>query len=380
MSTSDAFVRVAIIMAGGSGERFWPVSRRNHPKQLLRLTSPTDTMLGEAVSRISPLIPPERIYVVTGEHLVEVIREAGVGVPSDNVIAEPCKRNTGGCLAFATAHVLAHHGGDAAAISMAVITADHLIGDSERFRRTVDVALEMAERKGVLATHGIVPTRPETGYGYIQAKDIDDPVLDARSRSESDGISVFPVAAFHEKPNHDQADDFIATGSYFWNSGMFFWRIDTFLEELDAARPDMAEAVRGMHEAIKANDKATVRSIFEALESISIDYALMEHAKQVVVVRADYPWDDVGAWTSLDRTREHDEHGNVARGGPVLIDTHNSIVYNDAGAEEMAVSVVGMDSVIVVVSKDGILVIPKDRAQDVRHAVAELKARGAKQV
>ena len=374
MGISEAFVRVAIIMAGGSGERFWPVSRRNHPKQLLRLTSPTDTMLGEAVFRISPLIPPERIYIVTGEHLAQAIREAEVGVPGDNVIAEPCKRNTGGCLAFAAAHVLAHHGGDAAGISMAVITADHLIGDSERFRRMVDVALEMAERKGVLATHGIVPTRPETGYGYIQAKDIDDPV------SESGGISVFPVAAFHEKPNHDKAEDFIATGSYFWNSGMFFWRIDTFLEELDAARPDMAEAVRGMHEAMEANDKGTVTSIFEALEDISIDYALMEHAKQVVVVRADYPWDDVGAWTSLDRTREHDDQGNVAQGGPVLIDTHNSIVFNNAGAEEMAVSVVGMDNVVVVVSRDGILVVPKDRAQDVRHAVTELKARGAKQV
>ena len=374
MSTSEAFVRVAIIMAGGSGERFWPVSRRDRPKQLLRLTSPTDTMLGEAVSRISPLIPPERIYVITGEHLVHAIREAGVGVPNDNVIAEPCKRNTAGCLAFAAAHVLAHHGGDAGGISMAVVTADHLIGDQERFRRTVDVALDMAERKGVLATHGIVPTRPETGYGYIQAKDIDDPVW------ESGDVSIFPVVAFHEKPNHDKAEDFIATRSYFWNSGMFFWRIDTFIEELDAARPEMAEAVRGMHEAMEANDKGTVRSIFEGLEDISIDYALMEHAKRVVVVRADYPWDDVGAWTSLDRTREHDEQGNVTQGGPVLIDTHDSIVFNDAGAEEMAVSVVGMDNVVVVVSRDGILVSPKDRAQDVRHAVAELKARGAKQV
>ncbi len=374
MQSSESIVRVGIIMAGGSGERFWPVSRRHHPKQLLRLTSPNETMLGEAVSRIAPLIPPERVYVVTAEHLVQAIQDADVGVPSDNVIAEPCKRNTGGCLAFAAAHVLAHHGGDPARISMAVITADHLIGDTDRFRRTVDVALEIAEKNGVLATHGIIPTRPETGYGYIQAEDMDNPVWD------SGDILAYPVAAFHEKPNHDKAQDFIATGSYFWNSGMFFWRIDTFLEELEAARPDMAEAVRKMHEAMNMNDKGSVRAIFEGLDDISIDYALMEHAKQVVVVGADYPWDDVGAWTSLDRTREHDEQGNVARGGPVLIDTHNSIVYNDVGAEDMAVSVVGMDNVVVVVSKDGVLVVPKDRAQDVRHAVAELKARGAKQI
>ena len=374
MSTAQGFLRVAVIMAGGSGERFWPLSRRNHPKQLLRLTSPTQSMLAEAVARIAPQIPPERIYIATGEHLVEAVRQASIGVPDDNVIAEPCMRNTAGCLAYAAAHILAHHGVDPAALSMAVVTADHLIGDSERFRQTLEVALDTAETRDVLATHGVVPTRPETGYGYIQAKDIEHPIREAA------GIPVYEVAAFHEKPSHEKAEDFIATGSYFWNSGMFFWRVDTFLRELEQARPEMAQAIRDMTEAIRANDKGTVTTIFEGLENISIDYALMEHAKHVVVVRADYQWDDAGAWTSLDRTRGHDANGNVAQGGPVLVDTHNSIVYNDAGPDEMAVSVVGMDAVVVVVSKDGVLVIPKDRSQDVRHAVNELKARGAKQV
>jgi len=277
-------------------------------------------------------------------------------------------------LAYAAAHVLAQHGGDASKISMAVVTADHIIGNPERFRQTVEAALDTAEKTGALATHGIVPTRPETGYGYIQAENVDHPV------AEPDGIAVFEVAAFHEKPNHDKAEDFIATGSYFWNSGMFFWRVDAFLEELAAIRPKMSAAVLEMQSAIEANDRNKVESIFEGLEDISIDYALMEHAKRVVVVRADYAWDDVGAWTSLDRTHEHDEQGNVARGGPVLIDTRDSIVYNEAGEDAMAVSVIGMDNVVVVVSKDGVLVAPKDRAQDVRHAVAELKARGAKQI
>lgn len=331
-------------------------------------------MLGEAVDRIAPLIPPERIYVVTGEHLMQAIRDAQIGIPDDNVIAEPCKRNTAGCLAYATAHVLAQIGGDGSKISMAVVTADHVIGDAERFRKTVAVALESAEQNKVLVTHGIVPVRPETEYGYIQASDMDEAI------GESDGIPVYPVAAFHEKPNHEKAEDFISTGSYFWNSGMFFWRLDTFLKELRSVRPDFAEATYKMRVAIEAGDRATVTSIFEKLEDISIDYALMEHAGKVVVVRADYPWDDVGAWPSLDRTRAHDEHGNVVQGDPVLIDTSNSIVYNDVGAEDMAVSVVGMENVVVVVSKDGVLVIPKDRAQDVRHAVSELKARGAEQI
>ena len=374
MSGTEEIIRVAVIMAGGSGERFWPVSRRDHPKQLLRLTSPTQTMLHEAVSRMAPLIPVERIYVVTGAHLVPAILEADIGIPADNVLAEPCKRNTAGCLAFACAQVLARLGGDASKVSMAVVTADHLIGEPDRFRETVDVALATAESEGVLATHGVVPTRPETGYGYIQAHTSQGPV------NESNGIPVYTVAAFHEKPNHEKAEDFISQGSYYWNSGMFFWRLDTFLEELKKARPEMADAALRMQEAIEGKDEGTVNSIFEGLENVSIDYALMEHAKRVVVVRADYPWDDVGAWTSLDRTRKRDKQGNVSHGGPVLIDTADSIVFNDLGEAEMAVSVVGMDGVVVVVSKDGVLVIPKDRAQDVRHAVSELKSRGSKQV
>jgi mannose-1-phosphate guanylyltransferase len=257
---------------------------------------------------------------------------------------------------------------------MAVVTADHLIGDPARFRATVAAALDMAETRDVLVTQGIVPNRPETGYGYIQAKDIARPV------SEHEGIAAYEVAAFHEKPTPDAAAAFVSSGRYFWNSGMFFWRVSAFLAELDHARPELARATRAMADALSANDTKKAAAIFESLEDISIDYALMEKARRVVVVRADYPWDDVGAWTSLDRTREHDAQGNVAEGWPVLIDTRNSIVYNAAGPAAVAVSVIGMDNVVVVVSPDGVLVVPKDRAQDVRHAVAELKKRGANQV
>ncbi len=370
MPTSTRF---GVIMAGGSGERFWPVSRRDHPKQLLRLTRPDQTMLGEAVERLSPLIPPDRILIITAAHLVTPIRAAKVGVPDANVIAEPAKRNTSGCLAYAAAWLMASHGAPES-IAMAVVTADHIIEDPDRFRATVAASLDAAEAQDVLVTQGIVPTRPETGYGYVQAKDIAKPLGDRG------GIKTFDVAAFHEKPKQDAAEKFIAAGNYFWNSGMFFWRVSTFLGELDHARPALAQATRAMADSLHANDSKKAAAIFESLDDISIDYALMEKARRVVVVRADYPWDDVGAWTSLDRTRPHDAQGNVAEGGPVLIDTTNSIVYNAAGADAVAVSVVGMDNVVVVVSEDGVLIVPKDRAQDVRHAVAELKKRGGKQV
>jgi len=365
--------RIAVIMAGGSGERFWPLSRHNRPKQLLNLTQPNQTMLGEAIHRLQPLIPPENIYVITGNHLLQPIRDAGVGLPPENILAEPCKRNTSGCLAYAAAHLIATRGAPET-LSVAVVTADHLIRDEALFRDTVATALDTVEHEPVLATHGIVPTRPETGYGYIEMKNPTTPTQPDRP------IPVYDVAAFHEKPDRETAQKFLDSGKYLWNSGMFFWRLDTFLTELDHAQPTLAQATRHMARSLAEHDTHATKKTFETIENLSIDYALMERAKRVVVVQARYPWDDVGALTSLERTRQPDPNGNIAEGDPVLIDTHNSIVVNEAGPENIAVSVVGMHNVAVIVTRDGVLVIPKDRAQDVRHAVAELKKRGADQV
>lgn len=373
MPQTQPIQRVAVIMAGGSGERFWPLSRRLRPKQLLRLTSHDRTMLGEAVERISPLIPAEHVYIVTGEHLVGPIREAGIGVPEGNVVAEPDKRNTAGALAYAAAHLIAKYGGDGSALSMAILTADHIIEDEDLFRRTVDRALGTAEDHDCLATLGVTPTRPETGYGYIQIRP--EPIEEAK-----DGLPVHAVCAFHEKPSYARAEDFIEEGNYFWNSGMFFWKADVFIRELEIARPEMAEGVEKMVRALRDNDDLTVRAVFESFESISIDYALMEHAKHVLLVPTTFPWDDVGAWTSLDRTLAHDENNNVTVGDPVLLDAKDCIVYNDAGEQHTAVAVIGAEHLAVIVTKDAVLVVHKDRAQDVRHAVDQLKSRNAKQV
>ncbi len=374
MTSRSDTTRVAVIMAGGSGERFWPVSRRLRPKQLLRLTDPATTMLHEAVERIRPVVPPERVFVATGEHLVAPIRATGVGVPDANVIAEPCKRNTSGCLAYAAAHVLATVEADPAKVSMAVTTADHIIGDPPAFQRAVEAALTAAEEQGALATLGVVPTRPETGYGYIEVE------ADIRTATDAQTVPVYRVAAFREKPHPDLAEEFVGSGHYFWNSGMFFWRLDTFLDELSHATPGLAEATQAMAEAMRAGDTGRVGEIFEALENVSIDYCLMEKARHVVVARADFPWDDAGAWPVLDRTHPQDDQGNVAAGAPILVDCEDCIVYNDAGAERMAVGVVGARDLAVVVTEDAVLVIPKDRAQDVRRVVSALKERNAKQL
>ena len=361
--------RAAVIMAGGSGERFWPLSRRAYPKQLLRLCSPAQSLLAQAVTRISGLIPPEDVFIQTSGELVDVIRAADVGVPAENVIAEPMRRNTSGCLAYAAAHLLAHYGGEGDDLVMAVLTADHDIGNEERFIDTIGRALSAVAEHDMLGTVGIVPSRPATGYGYIQAE--------AEALPGGDGPAVYAVRAFHEKPDLETAKTYISQRSYFWNSGMFFWKISTFLSESDAACPPLSEAVRVMCGAMRAGDGAAVREAFAAIKSESIDYALMEKAKRVLVVEATFPWDDIGSWAALDRAREGDADGNVVEGAPVLIDCKNSIVYDGTKPGKMAIGVLGVEDMVVVVRDDAVLVMPKARSEEVKRVVEVLKKRGS---
>ncbi len=372
MASGKTPLRLGVIMAGGSGERFWPLSRRDRPKQLLKLTSADESMLAEAVARIAPLIPAEHVYVVTGSHLADAIRGANVGTPPENVLAEPAKRNTAGALAYAAAFLNAKYGAEHLDFTMAVMTADHVIHDTQKFVQAIDAALTVAERDDCLAILGIPPTRPETSFGYIQIQARTEPLPETPH-----GVAVYPVGAFHEKPSRERAEDFIESGRYCWNSGMFFWKLSTFMEELDAARPVLSHALREITRALRIGDDDKVQGLFEDLEDISIDYALMEHARRVVMARAEFHWDDVGSWPALERTRVQDENGNVLHGAPVVLDSRRCIVYNDAGLENMAVAVIGVEDLVVAVTPDGVLVVPKDRAQDVRHAVAELKRRNA---
>ncbi len=366
--------RVAVIMAGGSGERFWPVSRRLNPKQLLRLTSPTDTMLHEAVNRLLPLIPAADIYVQTSPELVPAIRDAQLGIPEENIIAEPCRRNTAGCLSYAAAHMMARYGNNGANVSMAVVTADHRIGAPENFIATLRKALEAVESEPALGTIGIPPTRPATGFGYVQA---DLPAGTANLDTEA---QAFAVTSFKEKPPQEVAERYVAEGNYFWNSGMFFWNIGTFVSEFEKADPAYGKAIHAMAAAMAKNDTTTVNAVFNDLKGISIDYALMEKAERVVMINATFPWDDIGTWSALDRAGEGDENGNVLNGDPVLIDCTGCIVYNDEGAAKRAVAAVGVSDLVIVATKDAVLVVPKNRTEDVKQAVQALGERGATQL
>lgn len=365
--------RAAIIMAGGSGERFWPLSRQNHPKQLLRLTRPDQSMLEEAVTRAAECIPRESIFIQTAPHLQAAIREAGLGLSPGNILAEPAKRNTAGCLAYAAAHIMALHGEEAADIAVAVLTADHAIEDMRRFLDTLDAALGTAAREDALVTIGIPPDWPSTGYGYIE--------VERPPRKDGDRwtLEAVPVLGFTEKPDRAQAEIYLKSGRHFWNSGMFFWRLGVFLEQFRHAHPGYGAGIAALTAAMRARDDAAVCAIFETLENISIDYALMERAQRVCMLPAVFPWDDLGAWPAVGRHGVKDANGNVLFGEPVALDCRDCIVYN-AQSGRMALGVSGLADMVVVATDDAMLVVPKDRAEDVKRIVAVLRERGAAQL
>lgn len=375
MTASQDRLRLCLIMAGGAGERFWPLSRKNRPKQLLPLAHPEKSLLEEAVERVTPLIPPECILVVTGEHLRQPILESGLGLPERNILAEPAKRNTAGAIAYATAWILAQHPErDPESITLAILTADHRIGETERFREVIATALHAAETQDALVTCGIVPTRPDTGFGYIKLANVWQ--TSPSARAETPKPHAVPVDAFIEKPDLDHAQAFLASGDYLWNSGMFFWKLSTFLDELHRARPELHHALGEMRHALEHDDPVETTRIFLGLENLSIDVALMEQASRVLAVPGDFPWHDIGSWTAFAETQPKDDHGNVLIGGPIVHDATGCIIYNAPGAQRMAVAVSGLDDVIVVTTEDAVLVLPKDRAQDVRQIVQALREMG----
>lgn len=344
-------------MAGGSGERFWPVSRTNKPKQLLRLTDPDRTLLAESVDRVAPLVGRDAVYALVGTPIAQEVRLSGAIEPT-NVVIEPAKRNTLGCLCWFAANLLAK-GQDET--SMAILTADHKIGDEAVFRRNLETAFECAEQTEGLATFGILPSRAETGYGYIETSDEAVP-----------GVAQI-AHAFREKPDAITAAEYVASGRFLWNSGMFIWTLQSFLRELQAAQPEASRLTLEIADALRSGNEATAATLFDSMPSISVDYALMERASKVYVIPGEFPWDDVGAWDAVLRTLPLDERGNAAVGDVLLEGARDCVIYN--GGNNMTVAVLGMQDVVVVAADDAVLVCPVDRAQEIRNIVARLKER-----
>jgi len=349
----------AVILAGGGGTRLWPRSRKAHPKQFLDLTG-DGTMLQEAYTRIAPLIPAERVLVITNASYVELVCEQAPALPRANVIGEPAGRGTAPAIGLAAALLRQR---DPNAI-MAILTADHLIGRKETFRRALLAAARVAETPGRLVTLGITPAYPETGYGYVER----GPQL-----ATLDDMTVYRVLRFTEKPNRETAARFVESGHFSWNSGMFIWRADSILQEIARQMPDLSAQLDAIVAALgQPDEQAIFAQVWGEIRSETIDFGVMEGALDTVVLPVDIGWNDVGSWAALADELPANEEGNVVQGLHILLDTHDSFVFS----EHRLIATIGLHGMIVIDTDDALLICPRDRAQEVKKIIAVLKERG----
>lgn len=353
----------AVIMAGGSGTRFWPKSTKALPKQFLNLFGDA-TMLQNTVRRIEPIIPQERVLVVTNEQYVDIVKEQLPKVPDQNVVSEPVAKNTAPCVAIA-AELLAKKDPEAV---MVVLPADHHITEPDRFLEVVEAAVEKAKSGPYLVTIGINPSRPETGFGYIHAN---------ASESETKaGKLVHPVRAFKEKPDLKTAEEFVASGDYFWNSGMFVWKASTVLKEIQMHLPEMyAEVKAASSELYTDMHDAAVNDFYHNCESISIDYGIMEQSKSVFVVPGEFGWNDVGSWTAVYELAEKNAAGNAIQALHVATaEAENNLVVSNS---EKMIALVGVENLAVIETEKALLVCDLNSAQGVKQIVEFLKGNEA---
>lgn len=356
-----------VVMAGGSGTRFWPLSRKDRPKQFLPLAGDAP-LLAATVARLPPLARARETYVVCGPAHAAAARRMLPDLPAGNFIVEPCARNTAPCVGLAALHVARR---DPRGI-IAMLPADHHISRPGAFREAVAAAARLAQA-GAIATIGIRPSRPETGYGYLKV----GPRLAARGRAKGGG-PAHKVERFVEKPDVVTAARYLADGGYLWNSGIFVFRADVILDEIGRAMPVLGEQLDVIGAALGTPGHArTLKRVFPDCPSISIDYGVMEKSKRIAVVPAEFGWSDVGSFAALPDVRPTDHLGNVAEGDALVIDGRNDVVVAAGGRP---VAVVGIDDVVVVDAGDAVLVCRRDRAQDVRKAVEELARRGRDEV
>jgi mannose-1-phosphate guanylyltransferase len=352
----------AVIMAGGRGTRFWPVSRRRRPKQFLNIHG-RKTMLQETVARLARLVPPSRVLVVTGAEQAALVRRQLPRLPEANLLVEPVGRSTAPCIALAAEVLLARHA-DAA---MAVLPADHVIPEGKRFLVTLRRALDLALRHDSLVTIGIRPSHAETGYGYIE---VGRP-LDGRTPR------AHRARAFHEKPNLTRARAYYRSGRFLWNSGIFAWRASVVREQIARHLPATAASMRPVGQARnRAELGRALRRAYARVDGVSIDHGVLEKGAPVTVVAGDFAWSDVGSWDALPAVWGADAAGNAVRGDALTIDAHDNVVVG----QKRLVALLGVRDCVIVDTEDALLVCARDRAQDVRKVIEELRRRKRRQL
>ncbi len=340
----------ALIMAGGEGTRFWPLSRKDNPKQFLKLNDEQKTMLQQTVERIAQLVPYEQIFIATNDSYQQAIKDQLAEVPEDNIIIEPLKRNTAPSIGLSSVIIEEKYPGS----TMLVLPADHLIKDQNNFLDILKKAIMTAATGKNLVTIGIEPTHPETGYGYIHFGD---------KLHTIDGDSVFKVENFTEKPDLGRATEFLKDGSYLWNSGMFIWNLNSILANIEEHLPELYLSLEKIKEALNTEQQSEIiKEEFEKMESISIDYGIMEKADDIFVIPGSFGWDDLGSWPALERIKKVDEQGNVVVGKHYGIDTKNSIIHST----DKVITTIGLDNIVIVNTDDAVLICDKKRAQEVK--------------
>ena len=345
--------RYGIIMAGGSGTRFWPLSRKCLPKQFLNLTG-RDKLVNETMDRLIPVIRREDMFVVTNAAYAELTLATAAGrLRPDHILAEPAARNTAACIGYAATEILQKYGDGV----MGIFASDHYIRDEAGFRGVLEQAVREAERTDALVTIGIKPRFPATGYGYIRRKDRDSSV----------------VAEFVEKPDLETAQAYLESGAYLWNSGMFVWKACVIMEQFRRLLPDIYDCLQEIGQAMGTErEQETIARVYPQIPKISVDYGIMERADNVIVLEGDFGWNDVGSLDALETLYAPGGNGNTLHGEVLALDTRNCIGY--AGKKLIALD--GVENLIVVETEDVVLVCDRSRAQDVKKIVDTLEAEG----
>lgn len=347
-------MRYAVVMAGGAGTRLWPAARRHSPKQLQRLIF-KQPLIAETVERLTHVYSSEHILIVTAQQYAEPIREALPDLPSQNIISEPVGRNTAAAIALA-AFQIAREDRDGV---FAVFPADHVVLNAPALYNALEFANDLAMQHRVVDI-GVPPSHPETGYGYIEL----GPEVAAR-----DELTAYDVRRFVEKPNQERAREYLTAGNYIWNSGMFVWRAGEYLHAL---REFLPETFRQLAPADESGDWERLSDAYARIPDISVDYAIMEKASDVVAIPCDFGWRDIGDWAALWDMMERDENGNAFEGRHVYLDTHDSLLLS----RKKLIAAIGVRDLVVVDTDDVLLIMPRDRAQEVKTLLDELKGTG----
>ncbi len=344
-----------VILAGGQGTRFWPISRMDRPKQFLSISNSGESLIQSTARRVSALSSDKGLHVVTNVAHIPLIKEH---IPQARIMVEPVGRNTAAAIGYAAVVLAKQIGGDPVCV---FLPADHAVGDEARLRETLSEAIALAAEQDALVTVGVKPNAPNTAYGYI------------RKGTPVKG-NAFKVQRFYEKPNLDRAKKYFEAGDYYWNSGMFVWRVSTILAALEEFMPDLYQGLLKISAALgTSSEDAVIAEVFNAFESTSIDFGVLEHAKNCVVVCGEsFGWNDVGSWDAWAEHFTKDDQGNLVNGEAILIDSNDCVVYSD----HRLIGLVGTQDLIVIDAGDALMVCPRERVQDVKLIVSELKKKG----